>query len=724
MKKTLIALAAVSAMAPLALAEYQFDIALQDMIDNIDCFNQANCVPTMGHALVTDLATQIQYNLPVSGSGPDGQPLAYQFVIQGDEIFPGITGQVDYLEVLWEGPGFQYTYTASFAPITQFYFTGPATPPAFTNPLDPADGCYTPELGLHWDWEHFPDGEVTLTSDFTVANGDTLFIDGGITVYGLPGVSLLIDGRVAGDGTSDAMIEFTGEDWGGITFGSTARGTINYAMIHDVMDESDGGAIYMTSGADVRFVRSIIAHNETTGMGGAAYVESGAFLRLRSCTVSHNTANSGGNIYVADGGVVSGFYNLVTFGTPETMVAETGTLYSNLQTSCLYPLADPDQSTGWYCDPGYVDGDAGNFYPSFWNVEDPEMVNCIIDVAIIPEDLDPDGTPFDMGAVPFNQFEILHPAMITMVEDRANDQGGNVMLTFDASSNDGSWINPITFYSVWVMYPGADDFVSTGQTVGAIGAASYTVVVPTITDSMATSENPADYTHYFIVSAHNSTNPLLVALSEEGMGYSIDNIAPGMVTGFGSDDEWAEDDANDSFTLNVSWNPSTANDFDHYVLYASETGDIEDAIELTTTMDTQFDHVLNNRLDNLDVTFTYFVEAYDYAGNAGEMNTLTAPATPLTGVEEGLPLSFSLEQNYPNPFNPTTTLRYDLASAANVSLNVYNMQGQLVRQLVNTQQNAGRYELSFSANELASGVYIYHLKAGDFTQTRKMVLMK
>ena len=52
------------------------------------------------------------------------------------------------------------------------------------------------------------------------------------------------------------------------------------------------------------------------------------------------------------------------------------------------------------------------------------------------------------------------------------------------------------------------------------------------------------------------------------------------------------------------------------------------------------------------------------------------------------------------------------------------MQGQLVRQLVNTQQNAGRYELSFSANELASGVYIYHLQAGDFTQTRKMVLMK
>ena len=92
--------------------------------------------------------------------------------------------------------------------------------------------------------------------------------------------------------------------------------------------------------------------------------------------------------------------------------------------------------------------------------------------------------------------------------------------------------------------------------------------------------------------------------------------------------------------------------------------------------------------------------------------------------ENNLPKSFELRQNYPNPFNPTTVIRYDLPENAEVSLDVYSVSGQRVATLVNQTQQAGSYTVPFDAGRLASGVYIYQLKAGNFLSTQKMVLMK
>ena len=88
------------------------------------------------------------------------------------------------------------------------------------------------------------------------------------------------------------------------------------------------------------------------------------------------------------------------------------------------------------------------------------------------------------------------------------------------------------------------------------------------------------------------------------------------------------------------------------------------------------------------------------------------------------PETYSLSQNYPNPFNPTTTIRFSLKETGVVSLKVYNVIGQLVTTLVNGQKPAGTYEYNFDASSLSSGIYFYSIKAGDFTQTRKMILMK
>jgi hypothetical protein len=89
-----------------------------------------------------------------------------------------------------------------------------------------------------------------------------------------------------------------------------------------------------------------------------------------------------------------------------------------------------------------------------------------------------------------------------------------------------------------------------------------------------------------------------------------------------------------------------------------------------------------------------------------------------------MPSSFELSQNYPNPFNPTTTIRYAVPVAGSVAVKVYNMLGQVVMTLVDAHQNAGSYVVVFDASRLASGVYFYQLKTDNFSNVKKMMLLK
>jgi hypothetical protein len=92
--------------------------------------------------------------------------------------------------------------------------------------------------------------------------------------------------------------------------------------------------------------------------------------------------------------------------------------------------------------------------------------------------------------------------------------------------------------------------------------------------------------------------------------------------------------------------------------------------------------------------------------------------------EKLLPIEFNLYQNYPNPFNPTTTIKFQIPELSFVTLKVYDVLGSEIETLVNEEKPVGSYEIEFNATSFPSGVYFYQIKAGNFIQTKKMILLK
>ncbi|UCG61206.1 MAG: VCBS repeat-containing protein [Candidatus Zixiibacteriota bacterium] len=90
----------------------------------------------------------------------------------------------------------------------------------------------------------------------------------------------------------------------------------------------------------------------------------------------------------------------------------------------------------------------------------------------------------------------------------------------------------------------------------------------------------------------------------------------------------------------------------------------------------------------------------------------------------GVPRDFGLSQNYPNPFNPSTDISFGLPHASQVKLEVFNIMGQRITTLVNRQMEAGHHTVSFDGTKMASGIYLYRIQAGDFVESRKMILIK
>jgi len=114
--------------------------------------------------------------------------------------------------------------------------------------------------------------------------------------------------------------------------------------------------------------------------------------------------------------------------------------------------------------------------------------------------------------------------------------------------------------------------------------------------------------------------------------------------------------------------------------------------------------------------YMYRLKQIDFDGSFEYSNSIE--------VEISTPIIFTLDQNYPNPFNPSATISYQLPKTGNVNLKVFDVLGKEVATLVNMEQTSGSYKVEFNGSGLASGIYYYQLRASDFIETKKMILLK
>jgi hypothetical protein len=156
---------------------------------------------------------------------------------------------------------------------------------------------------------------------------------------------------------------------------------------------------------------------------------------------------------------------------------------------------------------------------------------------------------------------------------------------------------------------------------------------------------------------------------------------------------------------------------------ASATSPLDETL-LASTPDTTYTDDTWHWSDNS----YYKITAVDDNGNESPPDSI-GPDQIVGIVSDDTPPVTYLDQNYPNPFNPHTTIRFGLPSHASVELRIYSVSGQLVRSLVDRTLHPGRYAETWDGRDergrpVASGVYFYRLRAGDFRQTRKMTLLR
>ena len=167
---------------------------------------------------------------------------------------------------------------------------------------------------------------------------------------------------------------------------------------------------------------------------------------------------------------------------------------------------------------------------------------------------------------------------------------------------------------------------------------------------------------------------------------------------------------------------------------------------ITATETNNYGFEIQRKLDNPDWEKTGFVEGhgttteiqeYSYKDDISNINensiTYRLKQIDFDGsyeyskevvVENITPLDFALYQNYPNPFNPVTTIKYSIPEMSKVSLILFNLLGEKVTTLFNEEKTAGNYTIELNAANLPSGIYFYKLQAGDFVETKKMILLK
>jgi subtilisin-like proprotein convertase family protein len=176
--------------------------------------------------------------------------------------------------------------------------------------------------------------------------------------------------------------------------------------------------------------------------------------------------------------------------------------------------------------------------------------------------------------------------------------------------------------------------------------------------------------------------------------------------------------------IEIAFRTASETSTDHFELMrgTSENGNFERIANWASEGSSSSGHAYSYLDENVTAGWTYWYYLVDVSvtGERTEHRDLMSSATML---EAPIPLEYSLSA-YPNPFNPETTLRFGIAQPGEVTLVVFNLNGQWMRNLTQRRYDAGTYYVTFDAGDLPSGIYFARLTAGAFVQTEKLVLMK
>jgi hypothetical protein len=190
----------------------------------------------------------------------------------------------------------------------------------------------------------------------------------------------------------------------------------------------------------------------------------------------------------------------------------------------------------------------------------------------------------------------------------------------------------------------------------------------------------------------------------------------------------AEGIANEvEFIWNETDDPDPVEEIHYQLVYATDWADSSTYVFSELLEDTSLTLTLEDNSHYYWIVVAMDTDGFMVGSNENTPNTMVVGTLSIDGAD--IPEVFALHQNYPNPFNPTTQIRYDLPEDALVSINIYDLMGRSIKSLVNSNQSAGYRSIQWNAtNDLgepvSAGMYIYMIQAGEFRQTKKMVLLK